>query len=402
MEIQSVDSFVVGTPAPYKGGRNWVFVKVETDDGTVGWGECNWSEYRIETLQQAIDELKDRFVVGFDPFEIERLRERIDRSSHFLHVPGPVNAQVASAIEMACWDIVGKAVGEPVYKLLGGKCHEEVRSYTYMHYEWEPPQPPEKAAKAARHYVDQGFTGLKLDPLHPINGPRSIPLEQLEYAESIVAAVREEVGDQCDILVGTHGQLPTQAAIRLARRIEPYDPLWLEEPVPPENVGEMAKVADSTTIPIATGERVTSIHQFSELLESGAVQIVQPNVGLLGILGTKKVAAMAEAHYAEVAPWLYCGPVAGAANLHVDACTPNFLVQESIERMDGFHADVLEEPLDWADGSLAIPSGPGLGVTPDESVLRSRPENELPAPGDRPHYSFERNEEKLETPEAMD
>lgn len=396
MHIESVDSFVVGTPAPHKGGRNWVFVKVTTENGTVGWGECNWSEYRVDTLRTAIEELADRFIVGLDPHDVERLRERLTESSHFLQVPGPVTAQVASAVELACWDIVGKDAGRPVHELLGGIYTDPLRSYTYMHYEWEPPQSPERAAEVARQYVEQGFTGLKLDPLHPIDGPRSISLADLEYAESVVAAIRDEVGTECDILVGTHGQLNVQSAIRLARRLEPHDPLWLEEPIPPENTDEMQRVATATTIPVATGERLTTIHQFAQLIESGAVQIVQPNVGLLGLLGAKKVAGMAEAHYVDVAPWMYCGPIAGAANLHLDASIPNFLIQESIERLDGFHADILESPIEWVDGDIVVPDGPGLGVTPDEDVLRERSPNRVPAPEERPHYSLQANEAKLE------
>lgn len=400
MEIQDIEPHVVGTPPPYKGGRNWVFLKLTTRDGTVGWGECNWSEYRVNSLVGAVEDL-ERFIVGLDPFEFERVRERLYRSSHFLHAPGPVGAQIASAVEMACIDIAGKVTDRPAHDFLGGKVNDRLRSYTYLHYEWEPPQGPEVAAEAAEAYVDRGFTALKFDPLHSIAGMRRIGLEELEYAESIVAGIREAVGDKCDLLVGTHGQLPMQAAIRLARRIEPYDPQWLEEPVPPENISAMASVADSTTIPVATGERITTPHQFSEILDAGAAQILQPNVGLLGPLGARKVAGMAESKYIEIAPWMYCGPVAGAANLHVDAASPNFLIQEGIETWDGFHAEVLEKPIEWEDGDLVVPDRPGLGVVPDEDVLESREPNEIPLPVDRPHYSLEKNVEKLDSPDTV-
>ena len=396
MEIADIETFVVGTPAPHKGGRNWVFVKLTADDGTVGYGECNWAEYRVETLVQAIEELADRFVLGHDPFEIEQLVERLTRSSHFLHVPGPIVAQVSSSVEMACWDLLGKQVGEPVYRLLGGRYNERLRSYTYLHYEWEPPQPPEAAAAAARFYVDEGFTGLKFDPLHSIAGPRTVSLKTLEYAEDVVAAVREEVGDACDLMIGTHGQLHTQTAIRFARRIEKYDPLWLEEPVPPERSDAMARVADATSVPIATGERICSPHAMAELIESDAVDIVQPNVGFLGLLGARKAAATAESAYKQIAPWMYCGPVAGVANLHLDACSPNFLIQESIEDWDWFHNQILEDPVVWEDGDLVPPDRPGLGVSLDEAELRDHAYEPTPVPAERPHYSHEKNLEKMD------
>ncbi|WP_158059588.1 mandelate racemase/muconate lactonizing enzyme family protein [Halorussus halophilus] len=386
MAIAEVDTYVVGTPPPHKGGQNWVFVKLTADDGTVGFGECNWTEYRAHTLVQLIEDLEEEFIIGTDPFEIEDLRARLYRGSHFLHVPGPLHAQVVGAIEMACWDIAGKQVGKPVYKLLGGKLNDELRSYTYLHWGWNPPESPEKAAEVAAEYVEKGFTALKFEPLYPQDGPRDYSLEDLEYAASVVGAVREAVGDRCDILVGTHGQMYTQTAIRFAERIEKYDPLWFEEPVPPENVNEMAKVADATNIPIATGERLLTKHQVENVLQADAAQIIQPNVGMNGILESKKIAGMCESQYAQIAPWMYCGPVAGAANLQLGACSPNFLLQEGIEQWGGFQAEILEEPIEWKDGYVRPPTGPGLGIEVDESVLKEHAHNQLPAPGDRHHY----------------
>lgn len=383
MQIDTVESFTVGTPEPNKGGFNWVFLKVTTDDGLVGWGECNWADYRARTLAAAIEELSDVFLVGFDPFNVENIREELYRGAHFLHVPDVILSQVMSAFEMACWDVVGKALGEPVYKLLGGRCHDALRSYTYIHYKWMPPAAPEAAAEAAREYVDMGFSGLKVDPIWPVTGPRNVPSEELNYAVDVVAAIREEVGDDVDILVGTHGQLFTQAAIRFARKLEPYDPLWLEEPVAPENVDEMARVATSTTVPVATGERVTTPHHIAALLETNAAQIVQPNVGLLGLLGAKKVAGMCETHYTQIAPWMYCGPVAGAANVQLGTCSPNLLIVESIEDWSWFHNDILKEPMEWVDGDLVPPDRPGLGVEPDETVLADHPFNEHVHPYER-------------------
>lgn len=390
MEIVSIDTYIVGTPAPHRGGKNWVFLKLTADDGTVGWGECNWTEYRERTLVQLIEDMTDPFILGTDPFEIEDLRARLYRGSHFLHVPGPLHAQVVGAVEMACWDLVGKAVGEPIHKLLGGKLNERLRSYTYLHSGWNPPEPPEKAAEVAADYVDQGFTAVKFEPFYPEDGPSDFSLKELEYAAEVVEAVRDAVGNECDILVGTHGQLHTQAAIRFADKIEAYDPLWLEEPVPPENVDEMAKVADSTTIPVATGERLLTKHQVSAVLEADAAQIIQPNVGMNGLLESKKIAGLCESQYVQIAPWMYCGPVAGAANLHLAACSPNFLIQEGIGKWDGFHAELLEDPIEWEDGFVHPPTDPGLGITVDESVLEEHSRNPLAAPEDR--YQYQRHE----------
>ncbi len=224
---------------------------------------------------------------------------------------------VISAIEMACWDIVGKELNQPIYNLLGGQVHEKLRSYTYLYPDPDDPvrrtvfDDPERAPIRALEYLEQGFNALKFDPVVPMTAPTPVQLslEALRTAEMVVKNVREAVGDRCDILVGTHGQMTTSSAIRLARRLEQYDPLWFEEPVPPENRDEMARVARSTTIPIATGERLSTKYEFRELLEKQAAVILQMALGRVGgILEAKKIAGMAEAYYAEIAPHLYCGP----------------------------------------------------------------------------------------------
>ena len=363
----------MGTPKPHKGGVNFLFVKLTTDDGTIGYGECPWIEHRAFSTQRLIEELSEGFIEGQSPFEIENLRKNLYRSNHSLHVPGPLQAQVIGAVEIACWDIIGKSVDEPIYNLLGGKINDEIRSYTYLHYKWSPPASPEEAAEAVAEYVEQGFTGIKLDPIPPYVGPREISLAELNYAEDVIKTIRQAVGEDCDIIVGTHGQLTTADACKFANRIEPYEPLWFEEPVPPERSDEMAKVAKRTTIPIAAGERITTIHQAAELLEKGAVDVFQPNLGVVGLLEAKKMAGMAEGHYTQIAPWQYCGPIAWAASLHLDACSPNLLIQEGIERWEGFHAEIVEKTPSWEDGYIHPPSGPGLGVVLDEDALSKYP-----------------------------
>jgi 2-dehydro-3-deoxyphosphogalactonate aldolase len=186
--------------------------------------------------------------------------------------------------------------------------------------------------------------------------------------------VREAVSDKCDLLIGTHGQMTTSSAIRLAKRIEPFDPLWFEEPVPPENRREMARVAHNTSIPVASGERLSTKYEFAELLEQQAAVILQMALGRVGgILEAKKIAGMAEAHYAQIAPHLYCGPVEAAANIQIDTCSPNFLIQESIETFGGFYSDLLEKPLLWQDGYIIPSTEPGLGVVLNEEVAAAHP-----------------------------
>jgi 2-dehydro-3-deoxyphosphogalactonate aldolase len=281
---------------------------------------------------------------------------------------------------MACWDIVGKALDQPVYELLGGQVHERLRSYSYL-YPKEGDKTdvyadPDLAAERAVEYVEQGFTAVKFDPVGPYSAfdPRQLSLEALDTAERFVRQLREAVGTRCDLLFGTHGQMTPASAIRLAKRLEPYDPLWFEEPTPPDNVMAMAQVARATSIPIATGERLTTKYEFAQLLIHNAASILQMALGRVGgILETKKIAGMAEAHHAQIAPHLYCGPIEGAANIQIAACTPNFLILESIQTWGGFHAEILQEPVQWQDGYVIPSKKPGLGVELNEAVAAQHP-----------------------------
>ena len=186
--------------------------------------------------------------------------------------------------------------------------------------------------------------------------------------------LREAVGSKADLLFGTHGQMTAAGAIRLARRLEPYDPLWFEEPVPPDSPEEMAKVARATTIPIATGERLATKYDFARLLRAGSAAILQMNLGRVGgLLEAKKIAGMAECEHVQIAPHLYCGPVVGAANVQLATCSPNFLILESIERWQGFHSDILKKPIRWQDGYVIPPTEPGLGVELNEEFALRHP-----------------------------
>ncbi len=379
MKITDVQTFVVGNPPPHFGGRYWLFLKLITDQNVVGYGEVYAVPFHPRVVVKMIEDVCARHVIGADPFQIERLW-RLIYSSGYSQRPGPALLGILSGIEMACWDIMGKELNRPVYELLGGQVHEKLRSYTYLYPEpgdaTDVYRDPELAAQRAAAYAQQGFTAVKFDPVGPYSAfdPRQLSLPMLEHSERFVAAVREAVGSRCDLLFGTHGQMTPAGAIRLARRLEKYDPLWFEEPVPPENPEEMARVARQTTIPIATGERLSTKYEFARLLTHQAASILQMALGHVGgLLEAKKIAGMAEAFYAQIAPHLYCGPISGAADIQLSTCSPNFLIQESILSWGGFYAEILKTPITWQDGYIIPPKDPGLGVELDEAVAAQHP-----------------------------
>jgi len=330
-----------------------------------------------------VEDVAARLVIGRSPFEIETIW-RLIYSDGFNQRPDVSTGGVLSGIEIACWDIVGKATGQPVYNLLGGKVHERLLSYTYLYAEEQPTEivPKEfhgdinKAPDRLQHYMDMGFTAVGYDPVMPMGSfdPRQLSVGDLENAENMTREMREGAGSKCDLMIKTHGQMTTSSAIRLARRLEKYDPLWFEEPVPPDNRTEMARIANSTTIPISGGERLVSKYEFVDLLKQQAAQILQPAMGRVGgILEAKKIVGMAEAHYAQFAPHLYAGPIEAAANIQLSACTPNFLILESIETFDGFFNQLLNEPTQWEEGYVVVPDEPGLGFELNEALCDAYP-----------------------------
>jgi 2-dehydro-3-deoxyphosphogalactonate aldolase len=379
LRVDAVKVFVVGNPPPHFGGRYFVFVKLVTDAGVEGLGEVYAATFAPDTVAHMIEDVCERHVVGRDPREITRIwREVYARG--YSQRPDLSLVGVLSGIELACWDIVGKELDRPVHALLGGKVRERLRSYTYLYPEdgdaADVYTDPALAAERAVAYVKQGFTAVKFDPTGPYASldPRQPSLDALDRTERYVRAVREAVGSRCDLLVGTHGQFTPSGAIRLARRLEAFDPLWLEEPTPAESPEAMAHVARATSIPVATGERLTTAFEFARVLETGAASILQPNLGRVGgLLEARKIAALAEVRYASVAPHVYCGPVVGAAAVQLGVAIPNFLLLEGIRTWDGFHADILRKPIRWEDGYVLVPEGPGLGVELDEEVAARHP-----------------------------
>jgi len=380
MRLRDLEIFVVAPPAPGWGGRYWIFTKLTTDSGIVGYGECYASSVGPEAMKAVIQDVFERHMLGENPENIEMMFRRA-YSSGFTQRPDLTVMGAFSGLEIACWDILGKARDRPVWALLGGMMNERVRSYTYLY-----PLPhqdlddfwtsPDMAAEAAVAMVDLGFTAVKFDPAGPytLRGGHQPAMSDISQSVAFCKAIREAVGDKADLLFGTHGQFTTDGAIRLGQALEPYSPLWFEEPVPPDNVAAMARVASSTRIPIATGERLTTKAEFAPVLRAGAATILQPALGRSGgIWETKKIAAMAEAYNAQMAPHLYAGPVEWAANIHFAVSIPNLLIAETIQTGGAFHQKLIKNSIVWEDGFIKAPTAPGLGIDFDEDVARAHP-----------------------------
>ena len=381
MKIQSLDTFVVANPPPSFGGRYFIFVKVTTACGISGIGEIYSPPFHPSTVPALVDDLAQRILIGADPLKVEELY-RSAYSRGFSGRPDPTMSAIFSGIEIALWDIKGKALDVPVHALLGGAVRQRLRAYTYLYPAADDYQSqqtysnPDLAAERALYYVDQGFSAVKFDPAGPYTryDPRQLSLQELDRSEVFVTRIREAVGNRADLLFGTHGQMTPASAIRLAKRIEQADPLWFEEPTAAEKPEEMALVARATSIPVATGERLVGKHEFARVLENRAAAILQPALGRVGgIWEAKKIAGMAECFYAQMAPHLYAGPVEGAANIHLAASLPNFLILESIEQWGGFHAEILQQPVEMEGGFVTVPMTPGLGIELNEDVARANP-----------------------------
>jgi galactonate dehydratase len=379
MKLRDIKTFVVGNPPPGYGGRYFVFVKLTTDGNVHGVGEAYGVPFHPDLVVRMLVDVFERYLEGEDPHDIEKIWRRVYSAGYTQH-PDLTLVAVLSALEMACWDIIGKEADQPVYNLLGGRVHERLRSYTYIYARpgdtTDVYQDPELSAERAAEYVAQGFTAIKFDPAGPYTAfdGRQLSLAQLELCERFMQRLRAAVGTRADLLFGTHGQMTAAGAIRLARRLEPYEPLWFEEPIPPDAPEEMARVARATRIPVAAGERLTTKYDFARVLRAGAAAILQMNLGRVGgILEGKKIAAMAEAQHVQIAPHLYCGPVVGAANIQLSTCSPNFLILEGIERWQGFQAELLVKPIRWEAGYVIPPTEPGLGVDLDEEVIARHP-----------------------------
>ena len=388
MKLTNVKTYVVLTEPPNLGGFLWFFLKLETDDGIVGWGETavlSTLHGLEEGYHKMVENIFDTYLKDKNPIDREPLYNILYSSLTAQH-PDYILSGLISAFDIALWDICGKYYNTPVYNLLGGKCRDKVRTYTYLFNLEEKGSlikavsdwisNPAGLAESALKLVEEGFTGIKFDPLRQARSgrlpvaPWEITLAEYDHAEKAVRLIREAVGNKADICIGTHGQITPATARRLAKRIEKYDPLWLEEPCPPENFKEMAKIARSTSIPIATGERLVTIHDFQKLFEEGACAIAQPDLGSCGgITACKKIATLAEANYVLMAPHVWGGPIITAAAVQIDANISNFLIQESIYKSRHFFDEIVKEPFEWEDGYIIPSERAGIGIELDEEKL---------------------------------
>lgn len=342
----------------------WIFIKISTDEGIEGWGEMI-SGTKTDTVVAGAYELGKR-IIGRNPFEIERIWQELHRS---FFRGGPINGTIVSGIEMALWDIKGKALNVPVYELLGGAARDRI-----MVYSWIGGDRPDDVAKEAIDRRDRGFKAIKMNATEELHYVDSH--DKIQAVVDRVKAIREAVGEEFGIAVDFHGRVHKPMAKVLAKALEPYNLMFLEEVVLPENEESFREVANHTSTPLSTGERLYTRWEFKNMLKEGAIDIIQPDVALCGgILETRKIAAMAEAFDVAVAPHAPYGPIALAATLQVDVCTPNVFIQEQslgIHYNKGF--DLLDfvknkEIFQYKDGFLEIPTKPGLGIEIDEEMV---------------------------------
>ena len=378
MRITNLDVIVTAPPAPGWGGRYWILVKVTTNTNVVGWGECYASSVGPKAMTTVIEDVFERYFLNQSPENIELMFRRTF-SSGFTQRPDLSVMGAFSGLEIACWDILGKERNRPVWALLGGKMNESIRAYSYL-YPLENHDlksfwtSPENAAESASDLVSRGYTALKFDPAGPytLRGGHQPALCDIELCVSFMEEIRAAIGNRADLLLGTHGQFTTSGAIRLGQAIERFNPLWFEEPIPPDNLLEFQKLARSLKVPIAAGERLTTKYEFATLLRSGGISILQPALGRAGgIWEMKKTSAIAEVFNAQMAPHLYAGPIEWAANIQLAVSIPNILLLETIET--NFHDELIKSSIQVDDGYITAPQGPGLGIEVNEDLARQNP-----------------------------
>lgn len=361
IEITGIETYLVANP-----WKPWVFVELETNTGVTGLAEATTHD-KPRTVAKAIDEMSNLFM-GRDPFDTEAIWLEMYRDEWFSS--NVINTTVCSAIDIACWDIKGKVLGKPVYELLGGPVHgTELRAYANGWYT-EAAGEPEGFAKAAERVVEDGYDAMKFDPFG--TAWQSVSREDQNHAVDIVRTVREAVGPDIDLLIECHGRFSAGQAVEIARELEQFHPTWFEEPCPPDSINSLAEVARKSPIPVATGERHMTKHDFFELVTRTDVDVFQPdlmNTG--GITEGKKIAGLAEADHVDIAPHNPQGPVAGAIYGHFCTSIPNFRIQEMFQTYDvDWVDDLLTDPLEVEDGHMKIPEGPGFGIELDHDVVK--------------------------------
>ncbi|WP_227379617.1 mandelate racemase/muconate lactonizing enzyme family protein [Haladaptatus halobius] len=360
INITDVETYIVANP-----WKPWVFVQLKTDAGITGLAEATTHD-KPRTVAAAIEEMSNYFI-GKDPFNTEQIWLEMYRDEWFSK--NVINTTVCSAVDMACWDIKGKLLEKPVYELLGGKIHgDRLRAYANGWYT-DADGEPEGFARAAERVVDDGYDAMKFDPFS--TAWQRMSKKELNHSVDIVRAVREAVGPDIDLLIEGHGRFTAGQAVDISRKLDEFEPTWFEEPCPPDSINSLGEVADKSPIPIATGERHMTKHDFFELVTRTDVDIVQPdlmNTG--GLTEGKKIAGIAEADHVSFAPHNPQGPVATAIYAHLCATVPNFMIQEVFQTYDvEWVEDLLQEPVSVEDGHVHIPDGSGYGIELDMDVV---------------------------------
>jgi galactonate dehydratase len=365
VQIREARITVVGCP-----WRELALLELSTDGGLTGVSEVRMVN-KTDTLVACIGELAPRYVIGADPFDVERLAWNVQRAEYGR--PGEVTQSALAAFDIACWDLMGQSLGVPVWKLLGGRFRDRIPAYANGWYQAE--REPRAIAGLAEQVVKRGYRALKLDPFGAANA--ELPPGDRRRVDGIMAAVREAVGPDVQILVEMHGRFTPASAARIAAILEPYDPEWIEEPVPPENNDALARVRAATRIPIATGERAHTVGEIREVIERGLADVIQTDLTHFGgFIGLKRVAGWAEAHYLLMAPHNVCGPVGTMANVHFAVATPNFKVLEHFNDFaDPWVQELVDAPPQVAttDGCFGLPERPGLGIRLNHDACRAHP-----------------------------
>ena len=386
MKISDIKTFLVysgGHRAGIIGAKNWIFVKVETDEGIYGWGESYSQLDRDKAIEQHVHELK-RYLVGRDPFNIKHMTQMV--YNDFAARRGSMDIYCAlSGIEQALWDIVGKKLNVPIYNLLGGACRDKIKVYANGWY--ANASTPDEYAEMAVETVNNGFSALKFDPFP---GPWRLHISSgnEELAVRNVKAVREAVGDDVDVLIDVHRRLAPMHAIKVGMLLEQFNVSWYEEPTPSENIPALAEIRQKINIPIVTGEALYTKADFREVFEQRAADIINPDVSNCGgILELKEIAAMAEPYYVAVSPHNYNSTAIGlAATVQVSACIPNFTITEYYVNYAEVGDEISVNPLVVQEGYINVPDGPGLGLDLDEDMLLKHPYVQNPARPIRQYY----------------
>ncbi len=370
MRITAIDTYIAGNP-----WKNWLFAKVSTDEGIHGVGEGTLN-YFAKTIEAAIHELTP-LILGMDPFQVEIISQRLVRDVY--SDGAQVHMCAVAAIEIALWDIIGKATNQPIYNLWGGRCHEKLRAYANGWY--RGPRTPESFAEKAKKVADKGYTALKFDPFG--SAWRTLSRYDFDLSVDIIRAVRDAVGPTVDLLIEGHSRFNVATAVEFSQAIHQFRPAWFEEPVPHTNINAMVEVARRSPVPIATGESLSNKQQFAELLKYDVVNILQPEpLNLGGLLPARIIAGMVDAHYGVIAPHSAQGPVCSAACAQLNASIPNFFIHEIFDEFnEPWEKQIVTHPIEVVNGYIEVSERPGLGLDLNIEEIQRHPyrqENYLP------------------------